>query len=70
VDAVFGALAFLERFLGEFLVLPEVGLAYLRFETREEFLAARDVKGSSARDRCAFSGLRSDVPNLLRSSRP
>jgi hypothetical protein len=67
LQAVFGALPLLERLLRRFLVLPEVGVAYLLFKAGEGLPVAGDVKDSSARARCASSVLRNDVPNLPES---
>jgi len=67
LEAVFGLLALLEDFLGLFLVLPEIRLAYFRFQAGEDFAVVADVKDSSARARCAASVLRNDVRGLRES---
>ncbi len=67
LDAFFGLLALLENFLRLFLVLPEIRLGGFCFEAAEPLPAARSLKGSSARVRCAFAAQRSDVRGLRES---
>jgi hypothetical protein len=50
--------------LSGFLIIPEVGAGYARFEGLQAFAVLRRVKDSSGRGRCAASVLRSDAVGL------
>jgi hypothetical protein len=49
----FGALSFAENALCRFLVVPETGIGYARFESFQALAVLRCVKDSSVRARCA-----------------
>jgi len=60
----FGLLARGERFLGLFLVLPEIGRGDARFEIVQQLLLCREVKDSSAPAPCARAVGRNDAGDL------